>query len=112
MGPVGMEEKLRLDAVDARGVDQELDQVVEQAKLDIGRGRCAVASGNDEGVANHCFVFFVDAENVAGDAAVFHSNVAGKDPRIQILQQQVGGGAVVPSQPLVPKADFALKHGA
>src|SRR5271163_1064196 len=70
----------------------------------------AVAAGRGEGVADNRFVFLVNAENIAGGTAVFDSDVAGENPRVEILQEQIGGGAVIPSEALVPEADLLFEH--
>ena len=107
---VRVEEELRLDAFDAGGVDEELDEVVEEADFDFGRG-VGAAAGDGEGVADDRLVFFVDTEDVAGDAAVFDGDVAGEDAGVEVLEEQIGGGAVVPAQAFVPELDFGVEDG-
>ena len=107
---VAVEEQLRLDAVDARGVDEEFDDVVEEAAFDFVGG-VGAAAGDGEGVADDGLMFLVDTEDVAGDAAVFDGDVAGEDAGVEILEKEIGGGAVVPAQALVPELDFGFEDG-
>ena len=105
-----MEEQLRLDAIDARRVGEQFDEVLEEAKLNFGRGMRTAAAGHREGVADNRFVFLINSEYVAGGAAVLDGDVAGKNARVEILEEQISGGAIIPSQALVPKADLLIEH--
>src|SRR5271170_2235750 len=105
-----MKKELRLDAINARGVNEQFDEVLEEAKLNFSRGVVAVAARDGEGVADNRLVFFVYTENIAGGAAVLDSDVAGENAGVEILQEQVGGGAVIPSQAIVPEADLLIEH--
>ena len=94
------EQELGFDAADIGGGFERFEDVAGEGG-DDGEGRGLVARGVD--VADDGFVAFVDAEGEADDAAAVERDEAGKDARIQILEQELGGGFVVPVEALVPE---------
>jgi len=48
-------------------------------------------------VSDDRFMAFVDAEGIAADAAAIERDEAGKDAGVEVVEQQVGGAAIVPS---------------
>jgi hypothetical protein len=72
---------------------------------------CA-AAGDGEGVADDRLIVLVDTEDVSGDAAIFDGDVAGEDAGVEVLEEQIGGAAVVPAQALVPELDFRIEDRA
>jgi hypothetical protein len=91
----GMEKQLRLDAVDMRRVEQQLEEVPQEHFFaSVGRaGGCVAAvrdAGKSEDVADHRLGLLVDAEDVAGDIAGLHGGVAGQHAVVQVLHQQAG----------------------
>ncbi len=105
-----VEEKLRFDALDAGGVVQELEQVVEEGLGDLKHLRRVVGDG--EGVADDGFLAFVDAEGEAADAAAIERDEAGQDAGVEVLEEELGGALVVPAQALLPDARLGFEQGA
>src|SRR5579885_3298082 len=63
-----------------------------------------------EHVSDDRLVLFVNAEDVSRDMAVFHGDKTGQCARIKVLEEEVGGGAIVPAQALAPEMAFFLQH--
>ena len=53
---------------------------------------------------------FVDAEAEANNASSVERDEAGKDARIEILKQELGGGSVVPVEALVPELGLLFEQ--
>ena len=112
-----MEKQLRLDAVDVRRVEQQLEEMPQQ-RFFRGVGRagpsvCAVRrAGQSEYIADDGLGLLVDAEHVARHLAGFKGGVAGQHVVVEILHQQPGRGAIVPVQALLPELALRLQHGA
>ena len=105
-----VEQKLRLDPLDAGGVMQELEQLVEKGLRDLKHLRGVVGYG--EGVADDGLLAFVDAEGEAADASAVERDKAGQDAGVEILQEQLGGALVVPAQALLPEARLGFEQRA
>ncbi len=63
-------------------------------------------------VADDGLVPLVNAEDITEHATVLHGDISGKNARIQILEKQISGAAIVPVQPLAPDAALVLQQGA
>ena len=105
-----VEEKLRLDALNARGVLEELKEIVEEGLRDLKHLRWVVCGG--EGVADNGFLAFVDAEGEATDAAAIEGDEAGQDAGVEILEEEFGRALVVPAQALLPETRLGFKQRA
>src|SRR5271168_3801470 len=97
-----VEEELRLDPLDARGMLKQLEQLVEEGLGDLKHLRRIVRDG--KGVADYGFLAFVDAEGEAADASAVERNKTGQDAGVEILKEKLGGALVVPAQTLLPEA--------
>ena len=91
----GMEQQLRLDAVDVRRVEQQFEEVPQQGFFaGVGRAGGSVAAfvgaGESEDIADHRLGLLVDAEDVTGHMAGFDGGVAGQHAVVQVLHQQPG----------------------
>ena len=107
-----VQEKLRFNPVDARRILKQLDQALKQSQLDIGGRGLRVLRLKGEDVADHGFVLFIDAEEVACNTPILNGYVTGQQARIQILQQQIGGGSVIPFEALAPQTGFGFEQRA
>ena len=105
-----VEEELRFDALDAGGVVEELEELVEQGVGD-GEGLRGVG-GCGEGVADYGFLAFVDAEGEAADAAAVEGDESGKDARVEVLEEELGGALIVPAEALLPEARLGFEQRA
>ena len=105
-----VEEELRLDAMNAGGVLQELNEVVEEGAGDVQH--LAGLVGYGEGIPYDGFVSLVDAEGEAADAATVERDKAGEDTRIEILEEEFGGALVVPAETLLPGARLGFEQRA
>ena len=101
-------------------LSSSLEQMAQQSLFDLV-GRSAAPSrgagdpdrsGQGKDVADHGLGLLVDAEDVAGDLAGLQRRVAGQHVVVEILHQQLGRGAVVPVQALLPQLALGLQHGA
>jgi hypothetical protein len=99
-GAGGEHEELRLDAVDAGGGLQHLEQMNEESLADGVAGALALAEGVD--VAEDGFGGFKDGEGVAGDLAAAQSDEAGEDAAVEIFEQDRGGAGVIPEEAALP----------
>ncbi len=109
-GAVVVEQELGLDAGDGGGVEQDLEEVAEQS---AGDGKGGVAGGAvGEGVADDGLGTLVDAEGEAADAAVIESDEAGEDLGLEVLEEELGGAAVVPAQMVTPELCLLLEERA
>src|SRR6266853_4906446 len=104
-----VEQKLRLNPLDAGRMLQELEQVVQQELRDGNHLRRVVRQG--EGVAYYGFLSFVDAEGKAADASAIERDKSGQDAGVEVLQQKLGGALVVPAQALVPETRLGFEQG-
>jgi hypothetical protein len=94
------QEQLRFDAVDARGVLEEFNEVVEQGVAD----GIVEALGLVEGVevADDGLGGLEDAKSISTDDAVAQGDVAGKDAAVEVFKDHVGSACVVPVQAALP----------
>ena len=105
-----VEEELGLDAIDVGGVQEQVEQVVEEG-VGGAKGLGGVAAGG-VGVADDGLVAFVDAEGETADAAAIEGDEAGEDTGVQILQEELGGAAIVPAETVLPDGGLGLEQGA
>jgi len=97
-----VEEKLRFDSLNAGGVLQELEQLVEKRLRDLNHLRGVAGYG--EGVADDSLLTFIDAKGKAADASAIERDKAGQDAGVEILEEEFGGALVVPAEALFPEA--------
>ena len=83
-----VEEELRFDAVDVGGVEEQIEEVVEEGVGDA-EGLGGVAGGG-VGVAYDGFVALVDTEGEAADAAAVEGYEAGEDAGVEVLEEELG----------------------
>ena len=83
-----VEEELGFHALDAGGVAEELEELVEEG-LGDGKSLCGV-SGCGEGVADYGFLAFVNAEGESADAAAVEGDEAGEDAGVEVLEEKLG----------------------
>jgi hypothetical protein len=81
---------------------EKLEQVVQKDLRDLYDLRRL--SRNRKGVADDGLLAFVDAEGEAADAPTVEGDEAGKDAGVEVLEEELGGALVVPTQPLLPDA--------
>jgi len=109
-GACVVEEKLGLDALDAGGVSEELEEVLKEGS---GGGEGLGGVGADgPGVSDDRLVALVNAEGEAADAATVEGDEAGKDARIEILEEKLGGALIVPAKTLLPDASLGFEERA
>src|SRR5260370_35900711 len=78
----GMQQQLRLCAVNTRGLLKSLDRVLQEPRFDIfSAGRIRPVS--DEQIANDALARFVDKERIAQHPAPIHRRIARQNLRIQ-----------------------------
>jgi hypothetical protein len=107
---VVVEQELGLDAGDGGGVEKDLEKVAEEGAGDLER---SVGGGGDgEGVADDGLGPLVDAEGVAADAAVIEGDEAGEDLGVEVLEEELGGAAIVPEEVFTPEEGLLLEQGA
>src|ERR1700690_2122343 len=86
---------------------QSLFDFVGLAVGAVGRGGIIrIDSGQSKYIPDDSLGFFVDTECVAGDLTSLEGRIAGEHVVVEILHEQLGGGAVIPVQALQP--EFAL----
>src|SRR6478609_786000 len=90
-----VQEKLRFDASDVGGVEQQFDKPVQKDSGDLGT--LLRVTGECERIADDGLMTFVYAEGVSGDLSSIKSDEAGKDTRVEVLQKEFGGAVVVPA---------------
>ena len=105
-----VEEELRFDPLNAGGVLEELEQLVEQGLRDLNHLRRLIR--NREGIAHYRFLGFVDTEGEAADASAIERDEAGQNAGVEILQKKLGGALVVPAEPLLPQARLGFEQRA
>ncbi len=88
---------------------EQLEQAAEEGLCGL-EGPCGVVRDGVD-VADDSLMAFVDAEGVAADAAAVESDEAGEDARVEILQEELGGGLVVPAKASLPEARLGLEQG-
>ena len=99
-GAGGKHEELRLDAVDAGGGLQHLEQVNEEGLADGVGEVFAFAKGID--VAEDGLGCLKDGEGVAGDLTATERDEAGEDAAVEVLEQDGGRAGVVPEEAPLP----------
>ena len=77
-----------------------------------GDGERVWFGAGDVDVADDGFVAFVDAEAEAAEAAPVEGDEAGEDAGVEVLEEKLGGGAVVPAEALIPDLGFLLEERA
>ena len=113
-----MQEELGLDTVDAGRVQEQFEQVLEEAFFDLAAGGFVMQAGAEdffrqrEDIPDDGFGVFVDAEDVAGDAAGVYGDVAGEGAGVEILEEKLGGGEIVPVEALLPEGALSFEHRA
>ncbi len=112
MKRVDVKQQLRLDTLDAGRVLEQGNNMLEQLCLDLLGGIAAAHPFLREHIADDRFSLLVHAECVAEHAAVFNRDKAGKHTCIEVLKQEVDGGAVVPVETVGPDAVLRFQHGA
>ncbi len=105
-----VEEELGLDAIDVGRVLEEFEEAVEEEAGGVEGGGDVAGEGVD--VADDRLVALVDAEGVAADASTVQGDEAGEDARVEVLEQELGGGLVVPAKTLLPEARLVFEQGA
>src|SRR5260370_35183726 len=88
---------------------EQLEQAAEEGLCGLEGLGGIVRDGVD--VADDSLMAFVDAEGVAADAAAVESDEAGEDARVEILQEKLGGGLIVPAEASLPEARLGLEQG-
>ena len=104
-----VKEELGLDAVDVGGGFQDFEEVAGEG---VGDGERRGGVGQDENVADDGLGAFIDAEAVADDAAAKQGDEAREDLLIEVLEEKLGGGGIVPAEALAPEDGFFLEDGA
>ena len=61
-------------------------------------------------IADHALAAFIDKERVAANVAIFHGSISGQDFGIDIAENHLGGGPIVPGHHLRPQKGFALQQ--
>jgi hypothetical protein len=100
-----VEQELALDAINARGMLQQLYQMPQEVAFYIGGG-----AGERKHISDDRLMIFVHAKGIAQNASIFYSDIAGQYARIKILQQEIGGGTIVPLQALTPETALLFQH--
>ena len=77
-------------------------------RVDDGQRGGILRIGED--VAHDSLVAFVDAEGEPADAPAGQRDEAGQDARVEILQQQLCRGGVVPAQAPLPESRLLLQQ--
>ena len=70
--------------------------------------RCTVPQRKS--IPNYGFMAFVNTETVAADAPAIERNIALQNAGLKILQEKLGGAAIVPAQTLAPELSFLLQQ--
>ena len=102
-------QELRFDAADVGGGFEELEEVAGEGLDDEVRVGFA---GGCVDVSDDGFEVFVDAEGETDDASAVEGDETGEDAGVEVLQEEVGGGAVVPVEALVPEGGLSLEERA
>ena len=79
-----------------------LEHFEHVAGEDLGGEQGSGCGGGGEEVADDGFGVLVDAEGVADDLAAVEGDEAGEDAIVQVLEEEVGGGAVIPAETALP----------
>src|SRR5437764_1938153 len=103
-----VEEELGFDPLNAGGVLEKLEQLVQKGLRDLNHLRGVI--GYREGVAYDSFRTFVDAEAKAADASAFKRDKAGEDSGVEILEEEFGGALIVPAEALLPQARLGFEQ--
>jgi hypothetical protein len=90
-------------------VDQDLEEMAEQGAGDLESG--VGWGGEGEGIADDGLDPLVNTEGEAADAAVIERDVAGKDLGLEVLEEELGGAAIVPAQLFAPEEGLLLEQG-
>ena len=85
-GAGAIEEKLRLDPVDIRRVQQQIDERAQHGVGDVQGHRGIV--GQCKSVPDDGFVSLIDAEGEATDAAAVQGDEARQDAGIEVLDRK------------------------
>ena len=93
------EQELGFDALDAGGVLKHFKDVAGEG---LGGDQGGGGRGRGEEVADDGFGVFVDAEGVTDDLAAVEGDEAGEDAVVEVLEEEVGGGAVIPAETALP----------
>jgi hypothetical protein len=62
------------------------------------------------GVADDGLVALVDAEGEAADAATLEGDKAGEDSRVEVLEKELSGAAIVPAETLFPDGGLGFEQ--
>ena len=89
---------------------QKLKKLVEELLGDLKDLGVVVCSG--EGIADYGFLAFVDAEGESADASAIEGYEAGKDARVEVLEEEFGGALIVPAKTLLPDARLGFEQRA
>ncbi len=81
---------------------QQLEQVMQEELRDLNDLRRFACDG--EGVTDDGLLAFVDAEGEPADTSSVEGDEAGQDAGVEVLEEELGGALVVPTQPLLPEA--------
>ena len=73
-------------------------------------GLSGVAAGR-VGVTYDRFVALVDAEGEAADAAAVEGDEAGEDAGVEVLEEKLGGAAIVPAEAGLPDGGLGFEQG-
>ena len=73
-------------------------------------GLSGVAAGR-VGVTYDRFVALVDAEGEAADAAAVEGDEAGEDAGVEVLEEELGGAAIVPAEAGLPDSGLGFEQG-
>ncbi len=77
-------------------------QVMQKELRDLNDLRRFARDG--KGVADDGLLAFIDAEGEAADTSSVEGDEAGQDAGIEVLEEELGGALVVPTQSLLPEA--------
>src|ERR1044071_8573200 len=104
-----MRQKLRFNALYAGRLLQRVDYVHGQPVF----YRVAWDADGIVGVkiADDAFAAFIDKKRVAANMPVFHGGIAGQDLGIDIAEDHLGRGSVVPRHHLRPQKGLSLQQG-
>jgi hypothetical protein len=105
-----VEQELGFDAIDIGGVLEKLEQAMEKQLRGLEGLGDIVREGVD--VADDGLMAFVDAEGVAAYASTVEGDEAGQDARVEVLEQELGGGLVVPTETSLPEASLVFEQRA
>jgi hypothetical protein len=89
---------------------EKLEQAMEKQLRGLEGLGDIVREGVD--VADDGLMAFVDAEGVAAYASTVEGDEAGQDARVEVLEQELGGGLVVPTETSLPEASLVFEQRA